>query len=197
MDATFHQNRGFREAAPDALAHRNPRSAPLRRPVDLGRRDRPALAAHAAGKARRTCALSWFLGEKAHASCDAAALAAFFSYLGRGHKEPGGRWGNPHQRQPLSVGTVKTYYQWLKSFFSFLVEEGYASASPMERIPTPIDRLDQVQPFTDEEVRALLLAAKRSTQPRRDEAILLFLLDTGVRASELCDMRLRHVSLAG
>ncbi|HTE18150.1 MAG TPA: site-specific integrase [Armatimonadota bacterium] len=41
---------------------------------------------------------------------------------------------------------------------------------------------------------ALAAAARRSRYPRRNEAILLFLLDTGARASEFCDPRMRDVN---
>jgi site-specific recombinase XerD len=58
----------------------------------------------------------------------------------------------------------------------------------MESIAPPISRSDQVQPFTDAQVAALIAAAKSTTHPRRDKAIVLFLLGTGVRASELCDI---------
>jgi site-specific recombinase XerD len=42
-------------------------------------------------------------------------------------------------------------------------------------------------------VAALLNAAKYAPNPRRDEAILLLLLDTGLRAAELCNMKMKDV----
>jgi hypothetical protein len=46
-----------------------------------------------------------------------------------------------------------------------------------------------VQPFTQEHTEALLKAAlraaRKSSHPRRDEATILLLLDTGLRASEM------------
>jgi integrase/recombinase XerD len=65
----------------------------------------------------------------------------------------------------------------------------------MGRVPKPLDRPDDVQPFTETQVNDLLTAAKRSRQPRRDEAILLFLFDTGLRASELCSLRFKDVDM--
>lgn len=59
----------------------------------------------------------------------------------------------------------------------------------MERIPSPRDNADEVQPFTDEQVEALLTAARKGLHPLRDVAILNVLQDTGMRASELCGLR--------
>ena len=36
------------------------------------------------------------------------------------------------------------------------------------------------------EIKQVLLAIRAGRQPKRDEALFLFMLDTGVRASELC-----------
>jgi integrase len=65
----------------------------------------------------------------------------------------------------------------------------------MARITVPVDRPDQILPFSDDQVRALLAAAKKTMQPLRDEAILLLMLDTGVRASELCGLIVEDVDL--
>jgi site-specific recombinase XerD len=99
--------------------------------------------------------------------------------------------------KPVHARTVKDYHSHLRTFFRWIVAEGGLESSPMERIPVPTARADQVQPFTPEQVNALLAAAKHSRHPRRNEAVLLFLLDTGVRASELCVLRLEDVDIAG
>ena len=65
----------------------------------------------------------------------------------------------------------------------------------MKRIPLPIVRDDNVRTFTDEEFRAILEAAKRSRNPRRDVAIVSMLADTGIRASELAEVRVEDLNL--
>jgi integrase len=116
-------------------------------------------------------------------------IRQFLAYLVRGHEQEGGRWGNPRETQPVKPATVHGYYRVLRAFCNWCVEEGLLALSPMAAIKPPIVRSDQVQPFTPEQIAALIQAAKRALHPRRDEAILLFLLDTGVRASELCGLR--------
>jgi integrase/recombinase XerD len=63
----------------------------------------------------------------------------------------------------------------------------------MERIPAPRDPGDEVMPFTEGEIQALLKTARKSRYARRDTAILLVFIDTGMRAQELCNLRLEDV----
>ena len=130
--------------------------------------------------------LSWFLNKRGIELCDTMALRQFLHYATNGHKEEGGRWGNPRMTRQTKPGTIKDYHAILRTFFGWLVLEGIISESPMTRVQAPIDRPDQIQPFSDEQLRALLSAARKSIHPVRDEAIILLLLDTGLRASEIC-----------
>jgi site-specific recombinase XerD len=63
----------------------------------------------------------------------------------------------------------------------------------MKKVPSPMVRTDIKQPLSADQVRRLLRAARSSRQPRRDEALLLFLADTGVRASELVSLKIGDI----
>ncbi len=139
--------------------------------------------------------LLWFLRRNEFAQCGVSELRAFFSYLINGHKEPCGRWGNPRECKPVKPSTSATYYSHLRALFRWIVAEGGLPSSPMERIKPPIDRADQVTPLSSEQLESLLAAAKTSQHPRRNESILLFLLDTGLRNTELCSLRLKDVDM--
>lgn len=139
----------------------------------------------------------WFFHEHGHSSCGVPELRRFFAYLNTGHEEPGGRWGNPHQTKPLRPITIQTFHRHLSTFFNWLVKEEIITSSLMERIPTVVARANQIQPFTDEQLRAILQAAKSSKHRRRDEALVYFLLDTGLRASEVCSLKMQDVDYAG
>ena len=133
--------------------------------------------------------LIWFLRQQELPECDTHALRLFLAYLTNGHKTERGRWGNPLMVKPVRPRTVHTYHGHLRTFFRWLVAEDVIAVSPMERIPVPMARADQIQPFSSDQVRLLVDAARRTGHSRRDEAIILFLLDTGLRASELCGIR--------
>jgi len=146
------------------------------------------------GKTDAVKKLLWFLRERGYTHCGLSELRQFLAYVGNGHKEKGGRWGNKHLTKPATPRTVDSYHVYLHGMFGFLVTEEVISTSPMERIPRPDKgapgKSSRIQPFTQDQVQALLRAARRSRHPKRDEAILIFLLDTGIRASELCNLRM-------
>lgn len=140
--------------------------------------------------------LLWFLRERGAESCGPRELRAFLAYLSAG-TDGESRWGSAiaNTARPASASTVKTYHGELRTFFRFLVAEEALAVSPMERLAPPVCRPDQVQPFTEAQVEALLAAAGRGDYPRRDRALLLFLLDTGARASEVCAIRVGDLDL--
>jgi site-specific recombinase XerD len=141
--------------------------------------------------------LFWFLKEQGATQCGRAEIRRFFAYLSNGHKDGGGRWGKSENRyaKPLRPETISTYFHHLRTFFNWLVGEEYLQVSPMDKIAPPISRPDQVQPFSAPQVQSLLNAAGRTKYPRRDEAIVRFLLDTGVRVSELCQLKMEDLDL--
>lgn len=141
--------------------------------------------------------LLWFFKQKELSCCGTLELRQFLAYVSNGHEDAEGRWGNARLTKHVRPGTASMYFARLRTFFRFLVAEDIIEFSPMEKMRPPINRPDQIQPFTPEQVLALQRSAKKSEHPRRDEAICLFLLDTGVRASELCGLRMSNMDLQG
>lgn len=139
--------------------------------------------------------LAWFLRLKRLDQCGPLEVRAFLLYLTRSHEEPGGRWGNPRETKPLKPATIVSYFNILRTLFNHAVESGDLEVSPMARLKPPLDRADDVQPFTPEQVVLLLSAAKVSVSPKRNTAILYLLLDTGIRASELAGLRAQDLDL--
>jgi integrase/recombinase XerC len=109
---------------------------------------------------------------------------------------PEGRFGKDH---PLSKArarpsTVATYFRDLRAFSGFCVAEGFLSASFVQNVKAPKVPFDQVQPFTEAQVQSLMEALPRSPAPDRNRAILLVLLDSGLRVSELCSLTVGDVA---
>ena len=105
--------------------------------------------------------LLWFLRQKQYTCCSTLELRQFLAYVTNGHKEAGGRWGNAQQTKPVRPRTVHTYHGHLRTFFRWIVSEEGLDVSPRER-PVPTSRADQVQRFTQDQIEALLLAAKQT-----------------------------------
>lgn len=144
--------------------------------------------------------LQWYLDHRRVGTCGVNELRGFFAYLSSGHKEPCGRWDygdKHHAKRKMRSTTVNSYYAHIGAFFSWLVQEELIDASPILRVPRPRPSHDKIQPFSQDQVEALLRATRGASYPQRDEALILFLLDTGVRASELCGLSMNHVDLLG
>jgi site-specific recombinase XerD len=137
----------------------------------------------------------WWLHQEEVAEVGTFELRMFFAYLTRGHQDAGGRWGNPQLSSALRPRTVKDYHGHLRTFFRWLISEEVIETSPMEKLAAPVARADQIQPFTEEQVRSLIASTKHTHHPKRDRAILMFMLDTGARASEVCGLKVRDVDL--
>jgi site-specific recombinase XerD len=80
----------------------------------------------------------------------------------------------------------------IREYFRFAKIEALIEASPVEGIETPKTEKRGRNWLTPEEYNRLLAAAGTST---RDYAILMTFLQTGVRVSELCALRLEDVDL--
>ena len=93
-----------------------------------------------------------------------------------------------------SILTIDTYYRTLSTFFSWASEE-YGVGNPMIRVDKP--RLPRLLPkFLPKEAFLKMLEACDETKaPERNKAILLLLVDTGIRAGELVNLKIRDVDM--
>jgi site-specific recombinase XerD len=92
----------------------------------------------------------------------------------------------PHKHNPLSGATIQGYVRTLKAFFSWAVREGYIENNPMTGVPVPRALVKLVSTLNDEQLaRLMVICQKTNPEGYRNMAILLLLLDTGIRVSEL------------
>jgi site-specific recombinase XerD len=140
----------------------------------------------------------WWLENEAHVdlsltSLDPDRLRDFLTYA----REPNadGRFGSSRSRAQGEArpATVNAYYRILRAFLNFCQAEGYLRETPLKNVKAPKVPDDQIQPFSPDQVQAMVDAARRTLAPERNAALLLLLLDSGMRASEILGLTVGDV----
>ena len=99
------------------------------------------------------------------------------------------------ETERVSALTASHSFITLRALFRFLVREEFIEANPMERVEKVRVPRKVVQTFSPAQVEAMLGTCKaRSFNGARLRAIILSLLDCGLRVSELCGLTLEGVS---
>jgi len=115
------------------------------------------------------------------------------------------RWGlngngsEPAQRK-VSHTTVHHYYVVLANFFGWVVREGFLMDNPIAKIKIAKPKNKVIKPYTQEEVSQMLAVCDKDYGNNakflgsRNRAIVLVLLDAGVRLMELTGMKIPDVN---
>lgn len=100
--------------------------------------------------------------------------------------------------------TILNYHVGLSALWTWAVSEHIVPKHIVREVTPPKPEQKEIIPFTVVEIRAMLAVVGRNTTGQvsnqrmkesadRNRAILLLLLDTGMRASELCGLDFSHV----
>lgn len=146
----------------------------------------------AENKSERTCTIylqsvrffgAWLAAEELPAELDHLTRSNIVSWLA----------GLSDRNAP---GTVRTRWKGLHRFCGWLVAEGTLDANPMQGLEVPAVQDKPVPVLDDDQLAALVKACQgKRFNDRRDEAVIRFLLDCGVRNSELCGIAAVAVDL--
>ena len=90
----------------------------------------------------------------------------------------------------LSPYTIHGHVRALSHFFHWLLSEKLIETSPMDGVPRPKVPKSIKDRLSESDIKKLLKVCDECREPlaARNRALILFLLDTGVRASELCGL---------
>ena len=108
------------------------------------------------------------------------------------------RWGidNPSSRSPACQATVNHYYRVLCTFFNWLKDEDLITENPVSRIKTPKIESKVVKALSPKEAEALLnQCSSKTCLSVRNRAVLMMLLDTGIRVSEISNLQVSDIDL--
>jgi len=92
-------------------------------------------------------------------------------------------------------GGIHACYRALKTFLLWwedeIEPEGWKN--PIRKVKAPKIPIMQLQPVKMETIQAMLLTCEKAFTGKRDKALMLCLLDTGIRAAELCALNLEDL----
>ena len=101
---------------------------------------------------------------------------------------------NRQQEKKLSAQSIETYCRGIKSLFGFLKREGFTRNNVMAKVKMPKVPEIVIPTFSEPEIARLLAQPNRGTSEGfRDYCLLLTLIDTGIRLSELADLKAEDV----
>lgn len=112
--------------------------------------------------------------------------------------------GNLKMEKALSVGTINNTVKHLKQFFTWLMEQNLIPDNPcdaVEQIPEDrfktkwIDKQLERRLINEMRLRSSSSNERQRKKGVREKTIIQFLMFTGVRAQELCDIKLSDISL--
>ena len=102
----------------------------------------------------------------------------------------------PKQPDTLSPKSVQCHVRTLRAFASWLYREGYTKTNRLIDLKAPKAPRVLVEPLTSEEISKILVSIGNGTlTAARNRAMFLSLLDTGLRCSELINLKLEDVHL--
>ena len=82
----------------------------------------------------------------------------------------------------------------LRALFNYLGREGFLEANPMAGVEKLRQKRKVIETFTTDQVQAVLATCGKDFTGVRDRAIILTLLDCGLRVSELCGLSVEDLS---
>jgi integrase/recombinase XerD len=145
------------------------------------------------------------VGDQDVAKVTASDLTNYIAWMRTEYKPR--RWNG--NKDPLSAKSLRNVYIALRSFYTWLHKE-FKIPSPFVDITPPKFPKHIIQTFSKEDIENLIKACVYSREAQtddrkafvmrrpsanRDQAIVLLLLDTGLRATGLCSLTVEDVDL--
>ena len=112
----------------------------------------------------------------------ASDIRSFLLWLQEEGHNPGG--------QHVAYRILKTFFRWYD-----LEVEPENWRNPIAKVKAPRLNEEPLEPVDIKDIRLMLETCDKTLRGKRDRAILLFLLDTGLRARELLSIELKDINL--
>jgi len=120
-------------------------------------------------------------------------LREFLAYL----RETPHRFNStcPRAMKPINSTTIQKYYRALSALFNWSVSEGILETNSLVKIKVPRAEKKVVKSLSSAEVNQLILHFGDSFDGVRNKAIILVLVDCGLRLGELLNLKLFDINM--
>ena len=129
-------------------------------------------------------------------------IREFLGYIGTEST----RWakegnGSESSSRRASAATVHHYYSALRAFYNWAVREGFVPQSPVAKVKVAKVKPRVIQPYSVEQIKQMLRVCDYDYQHgasflgSRNRALILILMDSGLRLSELANVKLQDIDV--
>lgn len=101
----------------------------------------------------------------------------------------------PRAMKPVNSTTIQKYYRALSALFNWLVREELLSYSPLLKIKVPRAEKKVIQALSYTEVGQLVSSFGKKFEDRRNKAMILVLVDCGIRLGELLNVKISDIDM--
>jgi len=120
-------------------------------------------------------------------------LREFLAYL----RETPHRFNSncPRAMKPINSTTIQKYYRALSALFNWSINEGILETSSLVKIKVPRAEKKVIKSLIHTEVNQIISSFKDTFEGIRNKAIILILVDCGLRLGELLNLKLADVNM--
>ena len=136
----------------------------------------------------------WYLQKFGADTIDATSIRSFLVYL----KDSTSRWdsNNTRANRPVCAYTIDRYYTGLSALFRWAVDEGMVETNPMVTIRKPRFQRKIIKGLEPDICNKLLGSfVGKNLDNYRNKAIVYMFLDTGLRLSELANLKMSDINM--
>jgi len=101
----------------------------------------------------------------------------------------------PRAKKPINSTTIQKYYRALSALFNWSLNEGILETNSLVKIKVPRAEKKVIKALSSNEVNQIIIALGNSFEGIRNKAIILVLVDCGLRLGELLNLKVIDVNM--
>lgn len=101
----------------------------------------------------------------------------------------------PRAMKPVNSTTIQKYYRALSALYNWTISEGILDINPLTKIKVPKAEKKVVKGLSSTEVNQLISSLPETFDGIRNKAIILILVDCGLRLGELMNIKMRDIDM--